>query len=91
MYYIKTTPNLGKAFKVTDELFDLSTMAMEYFKEKLEPTLPEITFFGAGDFLDFTTPFTNSKQTNELGLNTSLTEDNSVPVKTLVALTLVGG
>ena len=36
-----------------DELFDLTTMAMEYFKEHIEPTLPEITYFGA-DFLDFT-------------------------------------
>ena len=36
-----------------DELFDLTAMAMEYFKEHLEPTLPEITYFGA-DFLDFT-------------------------------------
>ena len=33
-------------------------MAMEYFKEHIEPTLPEITFFGA-EFLDFTTPFTS--------------------------------
>ena len=39
-----------------DELFDLTTMAMEYFKENIEPTLPEITYFGA-DFLDFTTSF----------------------------------
>ena len=53
--YIKATPSLGRAYKVTDELFDLSTMAMEYFKERLEPTLPEITYFGT-DFLDFTTP-----------------------------------
>jgi F-box protein 28 len=49
---------LGRAFKVTDELFDLSTMAMEYFKEHIEPTLPEITYFGA-EFLDFATPFTS--------------------------------
>ena len=67
MLYIRQTPSLGKAskvtneselfYKVTDELFDLSTMAMEYFKERIEPTLPEITFFGA-EFLDFATPFT---------------------------------
>lgn len=54
--YIKKTPNLGRAYKVTDELFDLSTMAMEYFKEHIEPRLPEITYFGS-DFLDITTPF----------------------------------
>ena len=60
MRYIKQTPNMGRsnkvtAYKVTDELFDLSTMAMEYFKEHIEPTLPEITFFGA-EFLDYATP-----------------------------------
>ena len=41
---------------MTDELFDLSTMAMEYFKENIEPSLPEITYFGS-DFLEFTPPF----------------------------------
>lgn len=51
--YIQKTPNLGRAYKVTDELFDLSTMAMEYFKEHIEPRLPEITYFGS-DFLDMT-------------------------------------
>ncbi len=31
--YIQSTHSpLGRAYKVTDELFDLSTMAMEYFK-----------------------------------------------------------
>lgn len=54
--YIKKTPNLGRAYKVTDELFDLSTMAMEYFKEHIEPRLPEITYFGS-DFLDITSRF----------------------------------
>ena len=58
MRYIKSTPNLGRSYRVTDELCDLSTMAMEYFKENIEPTLPEITFFGT-DFLDFTTPYTS--------------------------------
>lgn len=40
--YVTSTTNIGRAYKVTDELFDLSTMAMEYFKEKIEPTFPEI-------------------------------------------------
>lgn len=48
--YVKTTPILNKAYKVTDELFDLSTMAMEYFKEHIEPALPEITYFGTECF-----------------------------------------
>lgn len=45
--YIRNTPKLARPFKVTDELFDLSTMAMEYFKEYIEPTLPDFqrTFF----------------------------------------------
>ncbi|XP_034942697.1 F-box only protein 28 isoform X2 [Chelonus insularis] len=65
LHYIKVTPKLAKPYKVTDELFDLSTMAMEYFKERIEPTLPEIAYFGA-DFLDFAgtfaSPNTVSKQ-----------------------------
>lgn len=52
LHYIKVTPKLGRPYKVTDELFDLSTMAMEYFKEKIEPDLPEIAYFNT-DFLDF--------------------------------------
>ncbi|KAI5723752.1 hypothetical protein M8J76_010449 [Diaphorina citri] len=60
IHYIKTTPRLARPYKVTDELFDLSTMAMEYFKEKIEPTLPEITYFGT-DFMDIAGPFPSSK------------------------------
>lgn len=36
---------MARPFKVTDELFDLSTMAMEYFREHLEPNLPDIACF----------------------------------------------
>lgn len=66
--YIQSTHSpLGRAYKVTDELFDLSTMAMEYFKENIEPNLPEITYFGS-DFLDFTPPFTTpSKKLSQIG------------------------
>ena len=56
LHYIKVTPKLARPYKVTDELFDLSTMAMEYFKEHIEPTLPEIPYFGA-DFLDLAGTF----------------------------------
>ncbi|CAL1276019.1 unnamed protein product [Larinioides sclopetarius] len=42
--YIRSTLCLNRAYKVTDELFDLSTMAMEYFKEHIEPSLPEISY-----------------------------------------------
>ena len=63
MRYIRQAPNQnppkkGRTFflSLEDELFDLTSMAMEYFKEHIEPTLPEITYFGA-DFLDFTSTF----------------------------------
>lgn len=75
MRYIRQAP--GRTYKaadygmstmaiVTDELFDLSTMAMEYFKEHIEPTLPEITYFGA-EFLDFTSFATPTKRRSQSG------------------------
>lgn len=54
--YVKSTPKLARPYKVTDELFDLSTMAMEYFKEKIEPALPEIAYFNS-EFLNYTGNF----------------------------------
>ncbi|PNF30254.1 hypothetical protein B7P43_G01225 [Cryptotermes secundus] len=59
LHYIKVTQKLSRPYKVTDELFDLSTMAMEYFKEHIEPMLPEIAYFST-DFLDFTGTFATS-------------------------------
>lgn len=50
--YVKVTPKLARPYRVTDELYDLSTMAMEYFKEHIEPRLPEIAYFGT-DFFEF--------------------------------------
>lgn len=64
LHYIKVTPKLQKPYKVTDELFDLSTMAMEYFKEHIEPTLPEIPYFGA-DFLDLAGTFSSSSSVSK--------------------------
>ncbi|XP_076678187.1 F-box protein dampened isoform X2 [Andrena cerasifolii] len=64
LHYIKVTPKLARPYKVTDELFDLSTMAMEYFKERIEPTLPEIPYFGA-DFLDLAGTFSSSSNVNK--------------------------
>ncbi|KOX80708.1 F-box only protein 28 [Melipona quadrifasciata] len=64
LHYIKVTPKLARPYKVTDELFDLSTMAMEYFKEHIEPTLPEIPYFGA-DFLDLAGTFSSSSNVNK--------------------------
>ncbi|EDV37973.1 uncharacterized protein Dana_GF13725, isoform B [Drosophila ananassae] len=43
--YISITPRLQRPYRVTDELFDLSTMAMEYFKDRIEPTLPGLAYF----------------------------------------------
>ncbi|KAH8319878.1 hypothetical protein KR074_008625 [Drosophila pseudoananassae] len=43
--YISITPKLQRPYRVTDELFDLSTMAMEYFKDRIEPTLPGLAYF----------------------------------------------
>jgi len=51
--YIKGAHKLARSHTVTEELFDLSDMAMEYFKDRIEPTLPEITCF-IPDFLSFT-------------------------------------
>jgi len=68
--YINYTQPLGRAYKVTDELFDLSTMAMEYFKENIEPSLPEITYFGS-DFLDFTPPFSSPSKRLQLPSSSS--------------------
>lgn len=52
--HIQVTPSgqVGRPYKVTDELFDLSTMAMEYFKEHIEPALPDLVYFSKS-FLDF--------------------------------------
>ncbi|XP_034248758.1 F-box only protein 28 [Thrips palmi] len=65
LHYLKNTPKLSRPYKVTDELFDLSTMAMEYFKEHIEPTLPEISCFGT-DFLDFSSGSFSRKDDNAL-------------------------
>jgi hypothetical protein len=66
MRYVRTNSCLGRAYKVTDELFDLSTMAMEYFKERLEPTLPEITKFST-DFLEDLSSFPSKRFEYNLG------------------------
>lgn len=45
--YIRTTPNPGRQHKITEELIDLSTMAMEYFKDHL---LPQFGLLSEGSF-----------------------------------------
>ena len=52
-------------------------MAMEYFKEHIEPTLPEITFFGAHPdpalqpILDFSYRLDNNKINTGAGISRS--------------------
>ncbi|XP_030765535.1 F-box only protein 28 [Sitophilus oryzae] len=75
LHYIKTTSKLDLPYKVTDELFDLSTMAMEYFKEKIEPNLPEIAYFSA-DFLNFPSTFSSSSS-SKYGLESPNLSDSS--------------
>lgn len=41
LHGMSTNP-LFKPHSMTEELYDLSTMAMEYFKEHLEPRLPPL-------------------------------------------------
>lgn len=53
LQHIRVTKVLGRPYKVTDELFDQSTMAMEYFKEHIEPGLPDLVYFSKS-FLNFT-------------------------------------
>lgn len=50
MNFIQKNPNLGRPYKVTEELIDLSTMAMEYFKDHIESTLPQFGFFSKNFF-----------------------------------------
>ncbi|BES97980.1 Hypothetical protein NTJ_10794 [Nesidiocoris tenuis] len=52
LHHVNVTPKLARPYRVTDELYDLSTMAMEYFKEHIEPRLPEIAYFG-NEFFEF--------------------------------------
>jgi len=57
--YISITPRLQRPYRVTDELFDLSTMAMEYFKDRIEATLPGLAYFNK-DF--YTLPTTTKRR-----------------------------
>lgn len=73
--YVATTTTIGRAYKVTDELFDLSTMAMEYFKEKIEPTLPEINLLSHDFTPMFSTPNSRSVLMKALEVGTEETEE----------------
>ncbi|XP_055592819.1 uncharacterized protein LOC129744360 [Uranotaenia lowii] len=82
--YIRSTPILARPFKVTDELFDLSTMAMEYFKEHIEPNLPDITYFNK-DYTSSTKPFAALEVSSSiLSRDTSHSSSSSPPQSNMV-------
>ncbi|EDS45651.1 conserved hypothetical protein [Culex quinquefasciatus] len=84
IYYIRSTPTLARPFKVTDELFDLSTMAMEYFREHIEPNLPDITYFNK-DYTSSTKPFkTLEVSSSILSRDTSHSSSSSPPQSNMV-------
>lgn len=78
--YLKTTPVPNFAYKVTDELFDLSTMAVEYFKDRIEPTLPEINYIVS--FNDF-----HLIDSSSSGLSTTLDSNFSKSGEALISQT----
>ncbi|XP_055917216.1 uncharacterized protein DDB_G0271670 [Eupeodes corollae] len=72
--YIRNTSRLEKPYRVTDELFDLSTMAMEYFKDHIEPNLPDIAYFNK-DF--FNLPSTKRPSSSSLKVSSELSDSSS--------------
>ncbi|KAH8384629.1 hypothetical protein KR093_003527 [Drosophila rubida] len=77
--YISITPRLQRPYRVTDELFDLSTMAMEYFKDRIEPTLPGLAY---KDF--FQLPITTKRPTLAISSDLSDNSNNSPPQNHMV-------
>ncbi|KAH8297381.1 hypothetical protein KR044_011098 [Drosophila immigrans] len=77
--YISITPRLQRPYRVTDELFDLSTMAMEYFKDRIEPTLPGLAY---KDF--FQLPITTKRPTLAISSDLSDSSNNSPPQSHMV-------
>ncbi|KAH8308748.1 hypothetical protein KR059_001299 [Drosophila kikkawai] len=79
--YINFTPQLQRPYRVTDELFDLSTMAMEYFKDRIEPTLPGLAYFNK-DF--YTLPTTTKRPTLAISSDLEDSSSNSPPQNHMV-------
>ncbi|XP_017066539.1 uncharacterized protein LOC108104790 [Drosophila eugracilis] len=79
--YISITPRLQRPYRVTDELFDLSTMAMEYFKDRIEPTLPGLAYFNK-DF--YTLPTTTKRPTLAISSDLEDSASNSPPQNHMV-------
>lgn len=81
--YIRSTPKLERPYRVTDELFDLSTMAMEYFKENIEKNLPEIGYFNKNFFDE---PISKSKQNYSLKTISTISDSNATPPQSNMVL-----
>ncbi|XP_016947743.1 F-box only protein 28 [Drosophila biarmipes] len=79
--YISITPRLQRPYRVTDELFDLSTMAMEYFKDRIESTLPGLAYFNK-DF--YTLPTTTKRPTLAISSDLDDSASNSPPQNHMV-------
>ncbi|XP_016930308.2 F-box only protein 28 [Drosophila suzukii] len=79
--YISITPRLQRPYRVTDELFDLSTMAMEYFKDRIESTLPGLAYFNK-DF--YTLPTTTKRPTLAISSDLEDSASNSPPQNHMV-------
>ncbi|XP_017054249.1 F-box only protein 28 [Drosophila ficusphila] len=79
--YISITPRLQRPYRVTDELFDLSTMAMEYFKDRIEPTLPGLAYFNK-DF--YTLPTTTKRPALAISSDLEDSASNSPPQNHMV-------
>ncbi|SPP75771.1 blast:F-box only protein 28 [Drosophila guanche] len=79
--YISITPKLQRPYRVTDELFDLSTMAMEYFKDRIEPTLPGLAYFNKNFY---TSPTTTKRPTLAIASDLADSDSNSPPQNHMV-------
>ncbi|XP_034650699.1 uncharacterized protein LOC117890126 [Drosophila subobscura] len=79
--YISITPKLQRPYRVTDELFDLSTMAMEYFKDRIEPTLPGLAYFNKNFY---TSPTTTKRPILAIASDLADSDSNSPPQNHMV-------
>ncbi|XP_017146390.1 F-box only protein 28 [Drosophila miranda] len=79
--YISITPKLQRPYRVTDELFDLSTMAMEYFKDRIEPILPGLAYFNKSFY---TLPTTTKRPTLAIASDLADSDSNSPPQNHMV-------
>lgn len=86
--FIRTTPNPAcRPFKITEELIDLSTMAIEFFKSDLEPLMPQIgalkQFYGKNSTATRTSPkncyLYDTQSTSAATISTRSSQSSSMP------------